>query len=205
MNCTHAKQCGLFVQFAAEPTIALWVKRYCNKNYHQCARYQCAIKQQPVPTTLLPNGAQLGAAQDRRDITLTAIFNAISKNRCNMVKSLFKSNPGAQNTVNSDGISALMFAAKLGNYVMIKLLLEHGCDPTLKNHKGKTALDIALQHNHQVCADTLRTAEHKIMIYSAAANHAQPAMETSNKQSVLSRMLDLIRGHKHVATTEQNF
>lgn len=46
-------------------------------------------------------------------------------------------------TVAVDGWTALMFAAALGQYGVVRLLLEHGADPDRVNDKGDRAADLA--------------------------------------------------------------
>jgi len=203
MICTHSNQCDLYVQFAAEPALALWKERYCNGRYNECARFQCAARNQIVPMTLLPNGAQLGQARNTHDITLNAIFNAISKNRCHMVQSIIKASPGAQHDVNSDGISPLMFAAKLGNVEMIKLLLAFKCNPSLRNKKGMTALAIAIQCGYENCASILRKAERQ-SISTVPRRQGSIIRTNTDKESLLSRMLHFLRGkNRHPQTTRR--
>ena len=43
------------------------------------------------------------------------------------------------NCRNERGITALMYAAALGNETLIQLLLKHGADKTLKDGQGRTA------------------------------------------------------------------
>jgi len=206
MICTHSSQCDLYVQFAAEPALALWKKRYCNSKYNQCARYQCAARNQLVPMTLLPNGTQLGEARDKEDITLSAVFNAISKNRCHMVQSIIKASPGAQHGTNSDGVSALMLAAKLGNPKMLNVLLLLGCDPTRRNKLGQSALDISQQFGYKTCLEILQTAEKKALIGQARRRNTSSSPDSStNKTSILSRMLHFLRGHKPPSTHKPNY
>lgn len=49
----------------------------------------------------------------------------------------------------------LMMAAHYGNASAVKLLLEAGADPALKNHQGLSALDFAHRANRQDSADVI--------------------------------------------------
>ena len=53
------------------------------------------------------------------------------------------------NHANEDGNTALIIAANKNNKEMVKLLLENGADPSIKNKYGKTALDIANEKGNQ--------------------------------------------------------
>lgn len=49
----------------------------------------------------------------------------------------------------------LMMAAQYGSAGVVKLLLEEGADPLLKNERGLTAIDFARQANRQASADII--------------------------------------------------
>lgn len=49
----------------------------------------------------------------------------------------------------------LMMAAQYGTAGVVKLLLEEGADPLLKNERGLTAIDFARQANRQASADII--------------------------------------------------
>lgn len=42
--------------------------------------------------------------------------------------------------------TALHSAAQYGHTPVVSLLLEHGCDPGIRNNRGETALDLAAQY-----------------------------------------------------------
>jgi len=50
----------------------------------------------------------------------------------------------------------LMQAAYKGDVRLVKLFLEYGADPNLKDQQGKTALDMAKKKNHQEVIDLLQ-------------------------------------------------
>ena len=54
------------------------------------------------------------------------------------------------------GYTALTYAAKNGMTAVVRLLLQHGADLTIARSDGKTALDLALEHNHPATAQILR-------------------------------------------------
>ncbi len=51
------------------------------------------------------------------------------------------------NSQNDEGETVLMMWASQGNIRMVKLVLENGGDPSLKNRLGQTALDLAAGHD----------------------------------------------------------
>ncbi|KAG6866341.1 hypothetical protein C0993_007599, partial [Termitomyces sp. T159_Od127] len=55
--------------------------------------------------------------------------------------------------------TALHQAAMTGQLDAVKLLLERGADPRLKNLVGKTALELAREEHHMMVADVLAAAE----------------------------------------------
>ncbi len=53
------------------------------------------------------------------------------------------------NYANTNGDTALIWAACNGNTEVVKRLMDGGADKTKKTKSGKTALDLALQNNHR--------------------------------------------------------
>lgn len=51
------------------------------------------------------------------------------------------------NDQNNEGETVLMLWASQGNLRMVKMLLEIGADPSLKNRLGRTAQDLAAGHD----------------------------------------------------------
>ena len=59
------------------------------------------------------------------------------------------------NARRSDGYSALHVAAANGNNTGVRLLLEHGADPLIKDNNGRTPLLVALSKGHRYIAELL--------------------------------------------------
>ncbi len=54
------------------------------------------------------------------------------------------------------GQSLLMLAAEEGNLYLVSYLMEQGCDKTMVDNYGKTALDYAMEKQHQEVIDLLK-------------------------------------------------
>lgn len=72
------------------------------------------------------------------------------------------------NAVNSEGWSALHYAADLGNTTIINLLLERGANVQLKDAEGNTPLDIAKIRGRQKAEDILLERVMKERVQSSA-------------------------------------
>jgi len=84
-----------------------------------------------------------------------------------MVAAIFSGNQGIADVilqktdlaVNSQGVtgnSALMFAAKWGQYDLAEYLLQNAADVTLTNTDGDTALSLAMKGGHRTIVNLLR-------------------------------------------------
>jgi ankyrin repeat protein len=62
------------------------------------------------------------------------------------------------NALDEDGMTALIDAAHSGHTDVVKELIRHGADPTLKNNENKTAADIARENGHDGLIKTLENA-----------------------------------------------
>jgi ankyrin repeat protein len=71
------------------------------------------------------------------------------------------STAGARCSRDKYGSTPLHDAAENGNTKCIKILLEYGCNPLVKDATGQTAADVALINEHAKCAETLKGAEKK--------------------------------------------
>lgn len=194
MTCTHTTSCELYVQFAADPSIQLWKTHYCDSDFKRCARYELALKGRAVPLTLLPNGRQIETAMSDEDRGMHALYNAILKNRLQMVKAFMKTKVTTNKVANADGVTPVMYAAFLGRTEIMQFFLESGCNPHYRNKKGQTALELAASEGHQDCVDILRDFMAKI------APVADTAEEVTDKDArrgpLMGRILGFLRGHK---------
>jgi len=155
MSCSHTKSCELYPLMAMEPALKLWQKNYCEGAFARCARYALSNSGRTVPLTLLPNGEQL-APRSTSEINTSALFNAIQKGRIAVIRSMMKAGVAKMGMHTSDGLTPLMAAARVGNVQILSMMLEHGCNPWLKNQSGKTAYDIAKFAAHKDCTVLLK-------------------------------------------------
>jgi len=197
MACSHTSGCELYVQFAADPSIQLWKTHYCDSDYKRCARYALALQGKAVPLTLLPNGKKIETAYSEEDRGLHALFNAIQKNRLQMVQAFVKTKFTNSKVTNAEGVTPVMYAASLGRAEIMRFFLEHGCNPHHRSKKGETALELAAAAGHQDCVEILRNYMRKMPPPSEqqgsgeAQNNNAPA-----RGALMGRILGFLRGNK---------
>jgi uncharacterized protein len=74
----------------------------------------------------------------------------------NIVKAILNIEECNVNAIDSDGYTSLMCASRDGWTEVVTLLLEtRRCDLSLRNHEGKTALDLAQENNCKACVKLL--------------------------------------------------
>lgn len=79
----------------------------------------------------------------------TPLFQAIGQNKMQAFKRLLAA-PGIDlNHEDKDGVIPILLAAYNGHLDMLKLLVLHGADVSIKNAEGKTAFDMATMNNKQ--------------------------------------------------------
>lgn len=160
MSCSHIEGCELFVQFALNPALYIWQEKYCNGVYNNCARYKMSGSHQPIPVTLLPNGKMITSARSSEQFALTVLFNSITKHRPRMVESLIRHTQGINlDETNVEGTSALMAAVEANDEDIVKLLLEHKVDTSLRNMHGQTAYDLAVEYDFKNLMSLLPSSE----------------------------------------------
>lgn len=197
MTCSHAATCELYVQFAADPSIKLWKTHYCDSDFKRCARFALSLQGKVVPLTLLPNGKEIEIVMSEEDRGLHALFNAIQKNRMQMVKAFMKTKVTSSKVTNTEGITPVMYAASLGRTEIMQYFLEQGCNPHHRNNKGETALELAAAAGHQDCVDILRNFMRKIPPPNEHADGLEEIVDKSTPRGALmGRILGFLRGHK---------
>lgn len=181
MTCTHTVNCPLFAQFAMDPALQVWKSHYCDGDYNSCARYNLSKTGKAVPLSLLPNGKQVQIKErSQAEMSATALFNAIQKNRLPMVKSMISTSSASVNVTSSGGISPLMLAVNLGHKEIVDALLEKGANPFIKNAEGNTARDIANLKNF---AEIAMAIELHMAKNPSLADKATSAVVTSTEEA----------------------
>jgi ankyrin repeat protein len=94
---------------------------------------------------LLSGKADPNFANQNGDAPL--FFAVRGDNTTGSLTKLLITNGAAVNHTNKNGNTALHEAVKINNKKAAQALLEHGADATLKNKKGKSALDLAIESN----------------------------------------------------------
>ncbi len=74
------------------------------------------------------------------------------------VKELLKQGVNANlRNLDDHGHTALMYAAKTGNFDIVKLLIKNGADPELKNDYGETAISQARERGYENIAEYIES------------------------------------------------
>lgn len=93
----------------------------------------------------------------------TGFTLAVAYHKPAIVRLLIEYNPEIINYQNSyERETALMMAVRVGNKVMVSMLLDLGANYELKNYRNQTALDIALSKQRLLCARYLVEAGAKV-------------------------------------------
>lgn len=91
-----------------------------------------------------------GAGSDLMDKGgYTALMLAASNNHVQIVEMLAAAGANVDQVESTNGWTALIWAAKRGHQETVSRLLALGANPQLKDHKGSTAIDWALQEQHE--------------------------------------------------------
>lgn len=199
MPCSHTQNCELYVRFAADPSIEVWKKHFCNNDFKKCARFDLSLKGMSVPLDLLPNGKKIAANTDSVDVGLNTLFNAIKKNRLPMVEAIIRVKSINEEMSNSAGVTPTMFAAALGRKEMVDFFLRKGCNPHNQCQKGKTALDYAVENNQTGCAETIKSAMTKTSAQKVIKPEEELIGADETSPSLFRRLFGFLRGSSQKA------
>ena len=84
-------------------------------------------------------------------------INSAAANRHLAIVELLLEAGADVNSMEQGGFTPLHEAAANGQVEMVKVLLQHAADKTLETDEGKTALALALESQHQIIAELLRS------------------------------------------------
>lgn len=107
----------------------------------------------PFVKSIIEDGANLEATNE---FGQTPLILAVLLQNEPIVKELISlgSDPNRADTL--EGQTPLILAARDGNFEIVSFLLEKKANPSLKNKKGKSALDLALENGHLKIVDLLK-------------------------------------------------
>ena len=105
---------------------------------------------------------QNGAYPDAKDKSgNTALMGACFKGYFKLVELLYQYRAEV-NTLNLNQATALVFAATFGQLKIAAYLLEKGADRNLRDNRGKSALDYAINQEYQPMIDLLKKQKGKL-------------------------------------------
>lgn len=139
------------------------------KNKDGCTALMAAAMrgQKDMVQTLLEYGADATLADNNGH---TALVNAIFGNQEQTALLLAqKCNKATLMAADKNGESALLDAARFGMFELIKLLAKKGADIEQKNHKGESALSLAMLHKRERVVQFLMEEMGPVAAMKAAA------------------------------------
>jgi ankyrin repeat protein len=113
---------------------------------------------------LLRSGADVGQLSKDGKLNNTALHAAIAGNHQDVAELLLANGANANSVCYGSlrsGFTALHVAGYFGRLSIIKLLLEHGADPTVLNAAGQTAEECARNRGHLEAAEMLTEASRR--------------------------------------------
>ena len=103
---------------------------------------------------------QRGANVNHRDgVGRTALMYASTGPSPEVTRQLLSAGADPNLADNSEGFTALMFAAAEGKVGVVEVLLEHNADISLRDVDGDTALGFATQNGHRAIVDRLKRVD----------------------------------------------
>lgn len=105
---------------------------------------------------LLSKGANINAPS-KNDELVTPLHSALANPHNSAVGQLLIGAGADLNATQSLGYTPLHYAASNGLDQVVRSLLAHGVDASIKDHLGKTAYDLAIEHSKASTASLLKT------------------------------------------------
>lgn len=105
----------------------------------------CKYNDEPQVLSMLREEPELAYSKDQKEIS--ALFHAVANGHNKIAEILLNTTNQANDVEPEKGFTPLLIAATNGHIAMVRLLLEHGADPNLRNYDGVTALHNAVYEN----------------------------------------------------------
>jgi ankyrin repeat protein len=115
-----------------------------------------------------------------------ALHSAAAGGQVSELEKFLKLGMDVDGVIERNGETALMSAAYFGHSNIAHFLLDYGCDTTLRNRCGETALDIAREQKHLDCVQVLETHaknQRKLPIRSSRKARQQAHAPTGVEES----------------------
>lgn len=86
---------------------------------------------------------------------MSEIFKFIEESNFSMFRHCFEGTGIDMSVCNPDGYNPLTYAAKVGNYSMVKFMLDNGADPQAYDRNGYNALHTAVENQYRTICELL--------------------------------------------------
>jgi ankyrin repeat protein len=125
-----------------------------------------------IALLLLQSGADVNCSYK----DLTALDHAVGQNQLNLVQLLLRYKPDINHRCKDLGYKALHYACEVDDVDIIKCLLQHGADPTIKSKRHLTPLHVALSNGKKQAAIELIKADPSVVNDYSLDDNDQPAL-----------------------------
>ena len=126
---------------------------------------------------MLPTGLEPKPRKQDPEAT-QVLLNAIERGNLSYIKTLLTMDFDLD-TIDDEGMSPLMRAARRGDFTIVQMLLKRGASPSLAGPSGM-ASDIALQNNFPAVNEYLKRAEEAEAAAAAGRTAPQPREDSSD-------------------------
>jgi len=113
----------------------------------------CKYGNEAQVLSMLSDEPELAYSKDKRDIS--ALFHAVANGHDKIVEAILKITNQPDDVEPEKGLTPLIIAATSGHIAVVRVLLEHGANPDLRNFDGVTALHNAVFEEQQDIAALL--------------------------------------------------
>lgn len=86
---------------------------------------------------------------------MSDIFKFIGESNFSMFRHCFEGSGIDMSVCNHDGYNPLTYAAKVGNYSMVKFMIDSGADPLIYDRNGYNVLHTAVEHQYRTICELL--------------------------------------------------